>query len=56
MLKETEKLMIEYYNIKPYVFELYKKALLDVEEQFKIYDEIREYNQLKILNAFQEEK
>ncbi|WP_369809278.1 aminotransferase class I/II-fold pyridoxal phosphate-dependent enzyme [uncultured Clostridium sp.] len=48
--------MIEYYNIKPYVFELYKKALLDVEEQFKIYDEIREYNQLKILNAFQEEK
>lgn len=56
MLKETEKLMIEYYNIKPYVFELYKKALIDVEEQFKIYDEIREYNQLKILNAFQEEK
>lgn len=56
MLKETEKLMIEYYNIKPYVFELYKKALLDVEEQFKIYDEIREYNQLKILNAFQQEK
>ena len=34
----------------------YKKALSDVEEQFKIYDEIREYNQLKILNAFQEER
>lgn len=56
MLRETEKLMMESYNIKPHVFELYKKALNDVEEQFKIYDEIREYNQLKVLNAFQEEK
>ncbi|MFR7995514.1 MAG: aminotransferase class I/II-fold pyridoxal phosphate-dependent enzyme, partial [Clostridium sp.] len=32
------------------------QALNDVEEQFKIYDEIREYNQLKVLNAFQEER
>lgn len=56
MLKETEKLMMEAYNIKPHVFELYKQALNDVEEQFKIYDEIREYNQLKVLNAFQEER
>ena len=56
MLKETEKLMMESYNIKPHLFELYKKALNDVEEQFKIYDEIREYNQLKVLSAFQEER
>ena len=56
MLKETEKLMMEAYKIKPHVFELYKQALNDVEEQFKIYDEIREYNQLKVLNAFQEER
>lgn len=56
MLKETEELMMESYNIKPHVFELYKKALNDVEEQFKIYDEIREYNQLKVLSAFQEER
>ena len=56
MLRETEKLMMESYNIKPHVFELYKKALSDVEEQFKIYDEIREYNQLKVLNAFQEDR
>ncbi|WP_374044206.1 aminotransferase class I/II-fold pyridoxal phosphate-dependent enzyme [uncultured Clostridium sp.] len=48
--------MMESYNIKPHVFELYKKALNDVEEQFKIYDEIREYNQLKVLSAFQEER
>ena len=51
MLKETEKLMKEFYNIKPHVFELYKKALSDVEEQFKIYDEIREYNQYKALES-----
>ena len=56
MLRETEKLMMEAYNIKPHVFELYKQALNDVEDQFKIYDEIREYNQLKVLNAFQEER
>ena len=56
MLRETEKLMMEAYNIKPNVFEVYKQALNDVEEQFKIYDEIREYNQLKILNSFQEER
>ena len=56
MLKETEKLMMEAYNIKPHLFELYKQALNDLEEQFKIYDEIREYNQLKVLNAFQEER
>lgn len=56
MLKETEKLMMEAYNIKPHVFELYKQALNDVKEQFKIYDEIRQYNQLKVLNAFQEER
>lgn len=56
MLRETEKLMMESYNIKPHVFEVYKQALKDVEEQFKIYDEIREYNQLKVLNAFQEER
>ena len=56
MLKNTEKMMIETYGIKENAFEIYKKALADVEEQFKLYDEIREYNQLKVLNAFQEER
>lgn len=56
MLKETEELMMKKYNIKLNTFELYKKALQDVEEQFKLYDEIREYNQLKVLHAFQEER
>lgn len=56
MLKETEELLMKRYNIKLNTFELYKKALKDVEYQFKLYDEIREYNQLKVLEAFQEER
>lgn len=56
MLKETEELMMKIYNIKSTTFELYKKALKDVEDQFKSYNQIREYNQLKVLDAFQKER
>lgn len=56
MLKQTEELMIKAFNFKDNTFELYKKALNDVEEVFSSYDEIREYNQLKVLKAFQEER
>ncbi|MGL4571959.1 MAG: aminotransferase class I/II-fold pyridoxal phosphate-dependent enzyme [Clostridium sp.] len=56
MLKSTEKLVIKNYNIQENAFELYKQALIDVEEEFKKLDEIREYNQLKVLTAFQEER
>ena len=56
MLKQTEDLMMKTLNFKENTFELYKKALKDVEEVFGSYDDIREYNQLKVLNAFQEER
>lgn len=56
MLKATEELIIKKHNIKSNVFELYKKALDDVEEEFKKLDAIREYNQLKVLSAFQDER
>ncbi|ATD57247.1 methionine gamma-lyase family protein [Clostridium chauvoei] len=56
MLNLTEELMKKTYNFKKETLDLYGKALKDVEEQFKIYNEIREYNQLKVLNAFQEER
>ncbi|MBU3106725.1 methionine gamma-lyase family protein [Clostridium gasigenes] len=56
MLNITKEMMMKSYNIKENTFELYKKALKDVEESFKIYDEIREFNQLKVLKAFQEER
>ena len=56
MLRQTEELMIKAFNFKDSTFELYKKALNDVEEVFSGYDEIREYNQLKVLKSFQEER
>lgn len=56
MLKATEKLVIKNYNIKENAFKLYKQALNDVQEEFKRLDEIREFNQLKVLTAFQEER
>lgn len=56
MLQTTKDLLMRTYGFKEKTFNLYEKALNDVEEQFKIYDEIREYNQIKVLEAFQEEK
>ncbi|WP_160687020.1 methionine gamma-lyase family protein [Clostridium sp. C2-6-12] len=56
MLKKTEEFLIDNYNISQRTFEIYRQALSDIEEQFKEYDEIREFNQLKVLRAFQQEK
>ncbi|MGL4731936.1 MAG: aminotransferase class I/II-fold pyridoxal phosphate-dependent enzyme [Clostridium sp.] len=56
MIKETEELMKYTYGINDDAIEIYKKALKDVQDIFTEYDEIREYNQLKVLKAFQEER
>ena len=56
MLQQTEKLLIEKYGIGEKAFNLYKQALKDVEESFKELDLIREYNQFKVLAAFQAER
>lgn len=56
MLNLTEELMIKEFKFTEKTFELYNKALKDVEEVFNTYEEIREYNQLKVLKAFQEER
>lgn len=56
MLNLTEELMKKTYNFKKETLDLYGKALKEVENEFKIYNEIREYNQLKVLTAFQEER
>ena len=55
MLKKTEEFLINHYNINSNTFDIYRQALNDIDEQLKEYDEIREYNQLKVLNAFQKE-
>lgn len=56
MLKETEQLLMNKYKIKSETFEFYKEALKDVKDIFEYYDEIREFNQIKVLNALQEER
>ncbi|MFL0246918.1 aminotransferase class I/II-fold pyridoxal phosphate-dependent enzyme [Candidatus Clostridium stratigraminis] len=56
MLEVTKDLIKNKYNISDYILDLYEGALKEVEGQFKNYDEIREYNQIKVLNALQEER
>jgi cystathionine beta-lyase family protein involved in aluminum resistance len=56
MLNETKNKLKNMYNITDIVFDIYEKAIKDVESQFDVYDKIREFNQLKVLNAFQEER
>lgn len=56
MLKKTEEFLIKHYNISEESFKIYRQALEDISPIFEEYDEIREFNQLKVLNAFQEER
>lgn len=56
MLKFTKDLIQNKYGINDNVINLYERTLCDVEEQFRLLDEIREYNQIKVLKAFQEER
>lgn len=55
MLQATKDMLFKEYKISDKVISLYEKSLIDIEEQFNIYDEIREFNQLKVLKAFQDE-
>lgn len=56
MIDITKEFLKKQYNINEKVFQLYEKAMGDVKEQFEKYDYIREYNQLKVLNALQQER
>lgn len=56
MLDKTKNFLKENYKINDQSIELLEKATKDLKDQFKYYDEIREYNQLKVLNALQEER
>lgn len=55
MLDVTKELLKTTYGFRQETLDLYEKALKDVEEQFNRFDEIREYNQMKVLKAFQDE-
>lgn len=56
MLNITKKFMEENFNIDSRVLELSERALIDVKNTFDEIDEIKEYNQLKVLKAMQLEK
>lgn len=56
MLDITKEYLINNFKINEEVFKVSEQALKDVSQQFKLLDEIRELNQLKVLNAFQEER
>lgn len=56
MLDKTKNFLNENYNIKKAAFDLLNEALNDVKDEFNKYDEIREYNQAKVLKAFQKER
>ena len=52
----TEEYLKENYKISDKALSLYKETITAVEEETKKYDEIKEYNQFKVLKAFQSEK
>ena len=56
MFDLTKDLLKKQYKIKDNTFKIFEKALNDVKEQFDYYDKVREFNQLKVLNALQEER
>lgn len=56
MIELTKQILKDNYGIKDKAFELYDKALKDVQGEFAYYDEIREYNQVKVITAFKAER
>ncbi len=56
MLKETKEFFKKRYNISNEVFDIVEKASEDVKVVLKNLDDIKEYNQLKVISAFQEER
>lgn len=56
MLESTKEFLKKNYNIGDNIFKLYDAALNDIKQEFELYEEIREFNQIKVLNAFQKER
>lgn len=56
MIEQMKEELLKKYGIKSNVLDLYNRAIVDVKDKFKDLDEIREFNQLKVLHAMQEER
>lgn len=55
MLDITKEELKNKYKVNDKIILLCQKTLEDIKEQFAYYDEVKEYNQLKVLSAFQQE-
>lgn len=55
MLDITIESLKNKFKISPYIIDLYNQTMKDIQGEFEKYNEIREYNQLKVLSAFQKE-
>jgi cystathionine beta-lyase family protein involved in aluminum resistance len=56
MIDITKAYLQNKYKISSRTLELYDEAIQDVQGEFRILDEIREFNQLKVLTALQDER
>jgi len=56
MFNKSKEYLIKEYQIRPQALELHDEAMKAVQPLFQEYEEIREYNQFKVLKAFQDEK
>ena len=56
MIDITKEYLQNKYKINSNTIGLYDIAIQDVEKEFKVLDEIREFNQLKVLAALQDER
>lgn len=56
MIDKTKAFLQNKYKISSKTLELYDIAIGDVQKEFKLLDEIREFNQLKVLTALQDER
>jgi len=56
MIKQTKEALKKIYGVNDHIIDLYEKAIKDVTKEFNYYDDIREFNQLKVLDALQKER
>lgn len=56
MLDITKDLLMKEYKLNDNIFNLFDKALEDIKMQCQELDSIKEFNQLKVINAFQQER
>ncbi|MGE5629442.1 MAG: aminotransferase class I/II-fold pyridoxal phosphate-dependent enzyme [Solirubrobacterales bacterium] len=56
MLDITINTLKSKFKISDDIINLYNQTMKDIQAEFERYDEIREYNQLKVLSAFQNER